>query len=49
MIDFLALARKHDFRIDIEPVALKHVNAAMHRLATGDVKGRFVIDFARVD
>ena len=43
MIDFLALARKHDFRIDIEPVALKDVNAAMHRLATGDVKGRFVL------
>ena len=32
--------------IDIEPVALKEVNAAMERLARGDVKGRFVIDFA---
>ena len=28
-----------------EPVALKEVNAAMERLARGDVKGRFVIDF----
>jgi propanol-preferring alcohol dehydrogenase len=47
MHDFLALAKKHDIRIDIEPVALKDVNAAMHRLAKGDVKGRLVIDFAR--
>jgi len=47
MQDFLMLARKHGIGIDIEPVALKDVNAAMERLARGDVKGRFVIDFER--
>jgi alcohol dehydrogenase, propanol-preferring len=45
MHDFLALAKKHHIRIDVEPVALNDVNVAMHRLAKGDVKGRFVIDF----
>jgi propanol-preferring alcohol dehydrogenase len=47
MHDFLALARKHGLGIDIEPVALRDVNGAMDRLARGDVKGRFVIDFGR--
>jgi D-arabinose 1-dehydrogenase-like Zn-dependent alcohol dehydrogenase len=47
MHDFLALARRNAIRIDVEPVALRDVNHAMQRLARGDVKGRFVIDFAR--
>lgn len=47
MHDFLALAEKNDIRIDIEPVALKDVNASMLRLANGNVKGRLVIDFAQ--
>jgi propanol-preferring alcohol dehydrogenase len=47
MHDFLALARKHDIRIDVEPVTLSDINTAMHRLAKGDVRGRLVIDFAR--
>jgi propanol-preferring alcohol dehydrogenase len=47
MHDFLALARKNDIRIDVEPVALKDINTAMNRLAKGDVRGRLVIDFAR--
>lgn len=47
MRDFLDLAAKHDFRIDIETVALQQVNTAMNRLARGDVKGRFVIDFTK--
>lgn len=47
MHDFLALARRHGIAIDVEPVALQGVNEAMHRLASGDVRGRFVIDFAR--
>lgn len=48
MHDFLALAGRHGLGIDIEPVALKDINTAMERLARGDVKGRFVIDFAQV-
>jgi alcohol dehydrogenase, propanol-preferring len=48
MHDFLALARKHDIRIDVEPVTLRDINTAMHRLAKGDVRGRLVIDFERV-
>lgn len=47
MHDFLALARRHGIAIDVEPVALQDVNTAMHRLASGEVRGRFVIDFAR--
>ena len=47
MHDFLALVRRHGIGIDVEPVALKDVNSAMERLARGQVKGRFVIDFAR--
>lgn len=47
MHDFLALARRHGIAIDVEPVALQDVNKAMHRLASGEVRGRFVIDFAR--
>lgn len=47
MHDFLALARRHGIGIDVEPVALQDVNKAMHRLANGEVRGRFVIDFAR--
>ena len=46
MQDFLALATRHDFRINIETVPLKDINSAMHRLARGDVRGRLVIDFA---
>jgi propanol-preferring alcohol dehydrogenase len=47
MHDFLALARRHGIGIDVEPVGLKDVNSAMERLARGQVKGRFVIDFTR--
>ena len=47
MHDFLALARRSGIGIDVEPVALQDVNHAMQRLARGDVKGRFVIDFSR--
>jgi propanol-preferring alcohol dehydrogenase len=47
MRDFLALAKKHDIGIDIEPVALESINTSLHRLAKGDVKGRLVIDFAK--
>lgn len=46
MKDFLVLAARHDIRIDLEMVALRDINAAMHRLARGDVRGRLVIDFA---
>lgn len=48
MHDFLTLAARHEIGIDIEPVALRDVNAALHRLAKGDVRGRFVIDFGAV-
>jgi alcohol dehydrogenase, propanol-preferring len=47
MHDFLALARRHGLGIDIETVEMSGVNAAMERLARGDVKGRFVIDFSK--
>jgi len=47
MHDFLALARRHGISIDVEPVVLQGVNEAMQRLASGDVRGRFVIDFTR--
>jgi D-arabinose 1-dehydrogenase-like Zn-dependent alcohol dehydrogenase len=46
MIDFLDLAARHRLGIDIERIPLAMVNNAMDRLAKGDVKGRFVIDFA---
>lgn len=47
MHDFLALAHRNGISINVEPVALQGVNEAMDRLARGEVKGRFVIDFAR--
>ncbi|WP_395687886.1 alcohol dehydrogenase catalytic domain-containing protein [Aestuariivirga sp.] len=46
MQDFLALSARHGFRIDLEMVALRDINAAMQRLARGGVRGRLVIDFA---
>ncbi len=46
MIDFLKLAARHKIGVNIERVPLAKVNEAMDRLAKGDVKGRFVIDFA---
>lgn len=45
MKDFLGLAARHDLGVDIERVPLSGVNEAMARLAKGDVRGRFVIDF----
>ncbi len=45
MKDFLGLAAQHDLGVDIERVPLSGVNEAMARLAKGDVRGRFVIDF----
>ena len=48
MHDFLRLAERHRIGIDVEQVALPEVNSAMERLAKGQVKGRLVIDFARV-
>ena len=46
MNDFLKLAARHGIGIDIERVPLAKVNDAMERLAKGNVRGRFVIDFA---
>jgi propanol-preferring alcohol dehydrogenase len=46
MIDFLKLAAHHKIGVDIERVPLAMVNEALDRLVKGDVKGRFVIDFA---
>jgi propanol-preferring alcohol dehydrogenase len=46
MKDFLALAERHKIGIDIERVPLASINHALDRLANGQVKGRFVIDFA---
>lgn len=48
MIDFLHLADRHKIAVDIETVPLTRTNETMDRLARGDVKGRFVIDFAKV-
>jgi alcohol dehydrogenase, propanol-preferring len=48
MQDFMLLASRYSMRVDVEPVSLHQVNDAMARLARGDVKGRFVIDFAMV-
>lgn len=45
MIDFLKLAERHGIAVDIERVPLAKTADAMDRLARGDVKGRFVIDF----
>lgn len=47
MIDFLKLAERHDIGVNVEAIPLSGVNAAMERLKKGDVKGRFVIDFAK--
>ena len=44
MTDFLQLAERHRIGIDVERVKLEGINAAMHRLARGDVRGRLVID-----
>jgi alcohol dehydrogenase, propanol-preferring len=46
MSDFLALAARRGIGIDIEQVPLAKVNNAMERLSKGEVRGRFVIDFA---
>ena len=46
MDDFLKLASRHGIGVDIERVPLAKINTALDRLAKGDVKGRFVIDFA---
>lgn len=47
MIDFLRLAERHAIAVDIEAVPLARTNEAMDRLARGEVRGRFVIDFAK--
>jgi propanol-preferring alcohol dehydrogenase len=46
MLDFLALADRHDLNIDTETVHLADINQALTRLARGNVRGRLVIDFA---
>lgn len=43
MIDFAA---KHNITADVEVIPIDYVNAAVERLAKGDVKYRFVIDVA---
>jgi len=47
MRDFLRLADIHKIAVDIEAVPLAKANDAMNRLARGQVKGRFVVDFSR--
>jgi alcohol dehydrogenase, propanol-preferring len=44
MSDFLKLASRHQFGVDIETIPLAKVNHALERLGRGDVKGRFVLD-----
>ncbi len=44
--DLLAFTTSHNLAIDVEAVALMDVNAALDRLAAGNVKGRIAIDFS---
>lgn len=41
MIDFAA---EHNITAEVEVIPMSYVNAAMERLAKGDVRYRFVID-----
>ena len=44
--EFLAFARRHPRRVDVERIPLRDVNTALDRLKTGDVAGRICIDFS---
>lgn len=42
---FLAFAADHPFRVAVERVPFEDINAALERLAAGEVAGRIVLDF----
>ncbi len=44
--EFLAFARRHPLRVNIERIPLSEVNSALDRLKAGDVPGRLSIDFS---
>jgi propanol-preferring alcohol dehydrogenase len=44
LLDVLALASRHNLRINTEAIALEAVNEGLSRLAAGKVEGRLVID-----
>ncbi|HEY9037731.1 MAG TPA: alcohol dehydrogenase catalytic domain-containing protein [Roseovarius sp.] len=47
LADFLAFAAAHPLNVEVQPIALVDVNAALDALKAGEVAGRLCIDFAR--
>jgi alcohol dehydrogenase, propanol-preferring len=45
LLDVLALAGRHQLRINTEAIALEAINEGLGRLAAGKVEGRLVVDF----